>query len=116
MSINYRALGLSALLMSTPLLLNSAEPASAVQTAAWQDELNTIETEIQALKLDLQTYRKKSLNEEMQAQPLMIDNWHEYADRITLSEDDEKRVLVIKARMAALNTRKQEILKNHPAP
>ena len=116
MLTNYRTLALAALVITSPLLLNAADPEPSGQSSANQDELNAIENEIHRLKNELQEYRKKALSNEVHAQPLMFDNWHQYAEDIRLSEEDEKHISTIKARIAALNERKQAILKNHPAP
>ena len=129
MSLNYRALALMLSALAAPLALTSTEPEILIGTEtmppipaaekalspAASNEINKIDAELNNLTTELTAYRKKALNVEMQAQPLMIDNWHSYAEDVRLSEEDQKHVAAIKDRMNVLIERKKALLKNSQA-
>lgn len=99
------------------VLAATTAPFSTQAAAAPQTEVESIEKEIELLQSQLHNLRKDAFNNEMQAQPYMFDNWSEYTSEIKANEDDEKAILIIKAKIQQLNTRKQELLKDlHKEP
>jgi hypothetical protein len=79
-----------------------------------QHELQDIDEEISSLERELESMRKKALNEEMHAQPYMIDNWHEFAEDIQRAEANEKGILATKKKIQALKDLKEALLKQAP--
>jgi hypothetical protein len=96
------------------LALVIASPLSAQQEPGWQEELNQINGDIEKLQSQLHEYRRKALSDEMQAQPQMFDNFHEYAQDIQANEADEDMVIKIKAHLRELQARKQKLMQAHP--
>ena len=58
--------------------------------------------QINKLEQRLELLRKKALNEEMEAQPLMFDNWHEYSEKMQAMENDQKEIQELKKEIAKL--------------
>lgn len=97
---NYRIFFFLACIASSALLCADA-PSSASE----------IDQQILSLQAQLKELRRDAFNDEMDAQPFMFDNWHEYADEITGNENAEKKITKIKAQIDELNKQKQELLK-----
>lgn len=79
-------------------------------------ELQSIDRQINSLNKDLARIRKEALNQEINAQQYMIDNWQEFAENISLNETSEKEILEIKEKIKTLNDRKAFLLKQSSNP
>lgn len=80
-----------------------------------QDELQSINREIESLQEKLASMRQTAVYNEIHAQPYMIDNWHEFAQDIQTTEENEKAILAIKNKIKQLNDDKEVILKRPPS-
>lgn len=76
---------------------------SALQT---NSEIQNINQEIEFLNSELEKMRRDAHNKEMEAQPFMFDNWHEFANDIELSEENEKGILKIKKKIKELKQKR----------
>ncbi|MEI8365137.1 MAG: hypothetical protein WCF65_01845 [Parachlamydiaceae bacterium] len=74
---------------------------------SYANSIDDIDKEIQSLQIELQTTRKQAFNKQMEAQPLMFDNWDEYAEVVQSEENDEQQVTKIKNKIHDLMMRKQ---------
>jgi len=88
----------------------TALPLYADNAPASTLELQNIDKQLLDLKSELKELRRQAFNKEMDAQPLMFDNWHEYTEDIGSNESSEKKILAIKAKIEALNKRKDTLL------
>ena len=79
-------------------------------------ELQSLDQEINSLKKHLEEMRKNALNNEIKAQPYMFDNWHQFAEDIRLSEENEKNIQETKKKLQELNDSKEALLKKNPLP
>jgi len=86
------------------------EPSASNQEIKFQD----INHEIEFLEKQLKQMRKQALNNEIHAQPYMIDNWHQFAEEIKNSEENEKKIVEIKRKIQELNKKKSLIPQNNP--
>ena len=68
-----------------------------------------IDEKIESLYLELEEARKKAFNDEMEAQPLMFDNWREYREDIEKHQGDEKRIEEIKQKIQDLQNQRAAI-------
>jgi hypothetical protein len=84
------------------------------QMSMQKSELETIDAEIETLQASLEKVREDALNKEIKSQPLLFDNWNEFAKGIEANEDDEKKIVSIKKQIDSLQQRKDALLKNHP--
>lgn len=73
-------------------------------------EIKTIDAQLESLEGELKTLRKDAFNNEMEAQPYMLESRKEYTENIQANEDDEKRILLIKEKIRILKERKQALL------
>lgn len=80
-------------------------------TSSTLNELQSIDQEIADLEKELENTRKKIFNKELQAQPYMFDNWHEFAQDIDITEEGEKHISAIKKKIQELEERKESLLK-----
>ena len=55
-----------------------------------------------------------ALTKEIDAQPLLFDNWDKFADKIQANEEDEKKILELKKEIDALKAKKSAL--EHPSP
>lgn len=83
-------------------------------TNAMATSVREIDTEIQSLTLRLEELRKEEYNTEMQSQDSMRANWGEFAQKLTEAEKDEKEQDALQKRIAELQARKEELLKQKP--
>jgi hypothetical protein len=83
---------------------------SYVPAAVPQEELQGIEEQISTLEHELELLRKKALNAEMHAQPFMFDDWHEFAEDVQASEENEKAIVSLKKKIYTLEEQKQALL------
>lgn len=79
-----------------------------------QISLQNIDKEIDSLNQQLTKLRKETFNQEMQAQPYMFDNWKEFSEDIGKAEEAEKKILIIKEKIKALEQLKQFLIKKPP--
>lgn len=77
----------------------------------WLDELNVIDIQIVLLKNQLHKFREDAEKAEIHAQSFMLDNWHQFAEDIRISEDDEKSIQMIKEEIKNFKFIKQQILR-----
>lgn len=76
-------------------------------------ELKSIEIELADINVKLSQYRHGASNAEVNAQPDMINHWHEFAENIREAEKDEKEIHTLKERKKLLLQRKEALfLKN----
>ena len=61
-----------------------------------------LEDKLLRLQLELDEARKEAFNNEMEAQPLMFDNWMEYRQDIEKHQKNEKRINEIKQKIQDL--------------
>ena len=75
-----------------------------------------LEYKLLRLHLELDEVRKEAFNNEMQAQPLMFDNWMEYREDIEKHQKNEKRINEIKQKIQDLQDQRdvQSSFKNNP--
>jgi len=71
-----------------------------------------VDVKLKELNQNLDDLRKKMINEEMEAQPLLIDDWKEYVEGINQTEQDEKKIEQIKKDIQHLETIKARESKN----
>jgi hypothetical protein len=88
----------------------AAADFSPQPTNSQHTELDAVNAEIDTLNNTLEDLRKAALTREMQAQPLMFDNWDEFAQKIKENEDKEKAILDLKDRIKLL-IQKRDALK-----
>lgn len=72
----------------------------------------TLDQQIETLEKQLATLRRNMLNSEIHAQTYMIDNWHEFAEDINRTEDNEKVILVLKKKIQDLKDQKNLQIKD----
>jgi hypothetical protein len=89
-------------LLAAPILLIAQDTS---QNAA------AIDREIEALKHELAAHRLKEMNEEMQSQPLMFEEWKAYVNQLESAEDQERTVRKIEKQIHELELKKNELLK-----
>ena len=90
--------------VASSLLLCADEPT----------EIQSIDTQLESLEGELKNLRKDAFNNEMEAQPYMLESRKEYTESIQASEDDEKRILIVKEKIRLLKERKQALLNEPP--
>lgn len=98
-------------LASSLLPLNCA-PLRA--DAPHTEQVQKIDAQLKTMEERLEKIRTKALNDEMDAQPLMFDNWHQYAEKIKASEQDEKQISELKKQINALKALKESLEKESP--
>lgn len=96
------------LILVFTLLSTSSHAESTPQI---QNELQSIDQEIDFLNKDLKKLRKESLNKEIHAQQFMFDDWHEFSENVAKAETNERKILEIKEKIKVL-TEQKESLKN----
>ena len=115
--MNYRFL-LTAFALG--LALSSLTPTHADETSTTEhkmidsNELQKIDTEIEHLKSSLNKLRKQALNQEMNSQPFLFDNWDQFAEGIEANEENEKQILQIKKEIDALIQLRQSLINQNP--
>lgn len=99
-------------------------PASALILSFWctpslhgeisppPTELEKIDNEIKELTTSMDHLRKEALDKEIKSQPLLFDNWEEFAKGIEDNEEDEKHILQIKKQIETLQQKKKALLKS----
>jgi len=87
----------------------------ACTTLRGEETIESIDLQLKDLQTELQKSRKDNFNKEMNAQPLMFDNWDEYTQDIGDTEKDEKNILEIKKKIQMLNERKKILQNEHPS-
>lgn len=85
----------------------------SISTFSFGDEQQDIDAQITTLRSELKELRRNAFNNEMNAQPYMFDNWHQYAGEINSNEENEKKIKAVKAKISELKKRKQA-LQNQP--
>lgn len=85
-----------------------------ISAGSVEPSINEIDTELQTLNLRLQEMRKEEFNDEMESQESMRENWAAFAKKLTEAENDEKEQDQILKRMAELQAKKVELLKQKP--
>lgn len=83
---------------------NEMEPAAPAQ-------LEDIDRQLDALNKELHALRLKSMQEEINSQPLMFEQWAKYADHIKQSELYEDDAEKVKRRIDELESQRKQILK-----
>ena len=96
------------------LIFFSFQSESVPASSHTQIELQKVNTEINNLEEQLVKTRKNALNLELQAQPYMFDNWHEFANDIRMEEENEKKVIIVKEKLKELYKQRETLL-NQPA-
>lgn len=89
--------------------------AIAEEPTTKQEQISTIDFQIQQMRAELHNYRLKASNAEMEAQPMMFDDWSHYAQEVKESEADEQKVRDIKKKLRELYDKKQALI-NNPNP
>lgn len=84
--------------------------AEAQAPSAKQEQIERIDFQISQLNAELHKYRMKYEREEMEAQPMMLDSWTQYAEEIKDAEVVEKQVEEIKVKIRDLQKQKQALL------
>ncbi len=79
-----------------------------------QNDLQSLDQEIDSLEKELAKLRRNMLNSEIHAQPYMIDKWHEFAEDVSHAEDKEKEILALKKKIQVLNDKKKLLIKDPP--
>lgn len=74
------------------LQLSAAQTTSNTPNLANTERLKTIDLEIEKLDKKLHEYRLKEMNKEIESQPLMFEQWHEYSDKLEQAENYEDTV------------------------
>lgn len=106
---NLRIALFAALLLAIPLVHGDEERQRELGSIS-SSQIAAIDKEIALLTSELNKYRLRSFNEEMKAQPYMLEHWHSFSQELKLSEEDQERVLAIKARLQFLQTRRQALI------
>lgn len=75
-------------------------------------DIQSIDQQIESLEKQLAQLRRNMLNSEIHAQTYMIDNWHEFAEEINRSEDNEKVILMVKKQIQELKDQKKLLIKD----
>lgn len=88
---------------------STSSPTSPAQTAT---SPQTLDQQIETLEKQLATLRRNMLNSEIHAQTYMIDNWHEFAEDINRTEDNEKVILALKKKIQDLKDQKNLQIKD----
>ncbi len=86
--------------------------ASQLNFANSNRTIEEIDAEIAAYTEQLQAYRKEAFNDEMEAQPGMRLQWHQYVQDVEKEEGAEKKILEIKKKIEQLTQEKEEVQKN----
>lgn len=69
----------------------------------------TIDEKLKNLHQQLDDLRKKAFNDEMKAQPYMLDDWKQYAEDMEKTEQDEQKVLELKRMIEQLENAKKSL-------
>jgi hypothetical protein len=71
------------------------------------EEQSAPASEMERLEKNLENLRLKALNEEVEAQRLMRSNWEQYLQKIEAIEQDEKEIVELKKKIAALKKQQE---------
>lgn len=82
-------------------------PAFTITADTTPSAPQNIDQQIEFLENKLADLRNKYLNQEIHAQPYMIDNWHQFAEDIRQTEEHEKEILEIKKQINDLKQKMQ---------
>lgn len=74
-----------------------------------EDTIEEIDKKLQSLYLELKQARKEAFNQEMEAQPLMFDNWSQYTNDIQKEEHERKRVWEIEGKIQTLEEQREHL-------
>ena len=102
-----RIVWIAAVFILSLLTLSAAAPSEKITRI--QQQLVEIEQQLEPLEKQLEEYRKKALNEEMEAQPLMFDNWQEYAAKVQAMEEEEKSILKLRKKIIGLKKQRDAL-------
>lgn len=94
----------TAMLCSLSCLSADTQPPSYLQ-----GEIDALDAEINTLTQSLQKLRTEALSNEIDAQPLLFDNWDQFANKIEANEEDEKKILKLKKEIDALKDKKRAL-------
>lgn len=87
-------------------------PLYSIETVSSLDkdqELKSIEVELEEINTKLSQYRHGASNAEVNAQPDMINHWHEFVENIREAEKDEKELHILNERKKLLLQRKDSL-------
>ena len=92
---------LTLLCQLSPLCADTSSPSPR------QEQIDAIDADLRTLTQSLQKLRAKALNNEIDAQPLLFDDWDKFAEKIEANEEDEKKILKLKKEIDALKEKKR---------